>query len=238
MALNEILNDTVKYLEYLKEEGISVVEVDRSILTELGRSRSKEKRPVSAGTFDKLSSEIAACTKCELHSSRTNTVPGQGNSTPEIMFIGEAPGADEDLQGLAFVGRAGQLLTKMIQAMGYSREDVFIGNILKCRPPENRKPLPGEMETCMPYLKRQIEVLRPKVIIALGATAVQGLVATDISISKLRGTWLSFEGIRLMPTFHPAYLLRNPSAKKFVWEDLKEVLRFLGKEPPPVTSRS
>lgn len=238
MALNEILNDTVKYLEYLKEEGISVVEVDRAILTELGRSPSKGKSPVSAGTFDDLSAEIAACTKCELHSSRTNTVPGQGNTTPEIMFVGEAPGADEDLQGLAFVGRAGQLLTKMIQAMGYSREDVFIGNILKCRPPENRKPLPGEMETCRPYLKRQIEVLKPKVIIALGATAVQGLVANDISISKLRGTWLSFEGIRLMPTFHPAYLLRNPSAKKFVWEDLKEVLRFLGKEPTPVTSRS
>lgn len=155
------------------------------------------------------------------------------------MFIGEAPGADEDRQGLAFVGAAGQLLTKMIEAMGYTREQVFIGNILKCRPPDNRTPVPEEMATCLPYLKAQIALLKPKVIIALGATAVRGLTAISTGITKLRGTWLSFEGIDLMPTYHPAYLLyqRNLTAKKQVWEDLKAVLKHLGRKPPPVRKR-
>lgn len=175
---------------------------------------------------------IASCTKCSLHETRTRTVPGQGSINPEIMFVGEAPGYDEDRQGLAFVGAAGQLLTKMIQAMGYTREEVFIGNILKCRPPGNRIPTPDEMATCLPYLKKQIAILKPKVIIALGATAVRGLLDVSTGITKLRGTWLSFEGIDLMPTYHPAHLLRNPSAKKDVWEDLQAVLKHLGRKPP------
>ena len=153
------------------------------------------------------------------------------------MFVGEAPGEDEDLQGLAFVGRAGQLLTKMIQAMGYTREEVFIGNILKCRPPENRLPLPDEMETCLPYLRAQIAVLKPKVIVTLGATALRGLLKIDTSvtgITRLRGKWLSYEGVDLMPTLHPSYLLRTPSAKKDVWDDLKQVLHRIGRTPPPV----
>jgi uracil-DNA glycosylase family 4 len=179
-----------------------------------------------------IAGEVAECRKCPLHKTRTNTVPGQGTPRPELMFVGEAPGADEDEQGLAFVGRAGQLLTKMIQAMGFQREDVFIANILKCRPPDNRQPLPEEMETCLPYLKAQIRALRPKVIVALGATAVRGLVGLD-GITKLRGKWLLFEGIDLMPTYHPAYLLRNPPAKKDVWIDLQEVLKRLGRTPPP-----
>lgn len=183
--------------------------------------------------MERIACTIAGCRKCPLHRTRTQTVPGQGNPQPEIMFIGEAPGADEDEQGLAFVGRAGQLLTKMIQAMGLQREEVFIANILKCRPPDNRPPLPEEMETCIPFLKEQIRVLKPKVIVALGATAVRGLVGLD-GISKLRGKWLLFEGIDLMPTYHPAYLLRNPPAKKEVWMDLQEALRRIGRTAPPV----
>ena len=187
---------------------------------------------VKAG-LAKIAGEVAVCTRCALHSTRTNTVPGQGNPRPEIMFIGEAPGADEDKQGLAFVGRAGQLLTKMIEAMGFTREEVFIANIVKCRPPDNRPPTPEEMDTCIPYLKRQIAQLQPKVIVALGATSVQGLLGLT-GITKLRGRWHTYEGIDLMPTLHPAYLLRNPPAKKDVWADLQEVLKRLGRTPPPV----
>lgn len=182
----------------------------------------------------RITKVISGCKKCPLHKTRTNTVPGQGNcKRPDIMFIGEAPGADEDEQGLAFVGRAGQLLTKMIEAMGFSRDEVFIANIAKCRPPDNRPPTPEEMETCIPYLKQQIAAIQPNVIVALGATAVQGLI-NQTGISKLRGNWLEYEGIALMPTFHPAYLLRNPPAKKEVWADLQTVLKRLGRTPPPV----
>ncbi len=181
-----------------------------------------------------IAGEVAVCKGCRLAFTRTNTVPGQGNPRPEVMFIGEGPGEDEDLQGLAFVGRAGQLLTKMIEAMGFSRDDVFIGNIVKCRPPDNRKPEPDEMESCIPFLKRQIAVIKPKVIVALGATSVHGLVGIPegTTISKVRGNWLKYEGIDFMPTFHPSYLLRNPAAKKEVWEDLQEVLKRLGRTPP------
>ncbi|MCK5849835.1 MAG: uracil-DNA glycosylase [Kiritimatiellae bacterium] len=186
----------------------------------------------SAPNLKTIEKAIVSCKKCGLHETRTKVVPGQGSAHPEIMFIGEAPGADEDKQGQAFVGRAGKLLTKMIIAMGYSRDEVFIGNILKCRPPANRKPMPDEMDTCMPYLKQQITALQPKVIIALGATAVQGLLQTSTGISKLRGIWTTFEGIPFMPTYHPAYLLRNPSAKKDVWNDLKAALKHLGRKAP------
>jgi DNA polymerase len=181
-----------------------------------------------------VAGEVAQCTRCALHKTRTRTVPGQGRTHPEVMFVGEAPGQDEDRQGLAFVGRAGQLLTRMIEAMGYTREEVFIGNILKCRPPDNRKPLPEEMETCLPYLRRQIRLLQPKVIVALGATAVEGLLRLETGITKLRGRWFTFEGIPLMPTYHPAYLLRNPAAKRDVWADLQTVLKSLGRPIPPV----
>lgn len=186
-----------------------------------------------------IAARVRKCRSCDLHKNRKQAVPGQGNPAPEILFIGEAPGADEDEQGLAFVGAAGQLLTQMIVAMGYSRDQVFIANIAKCRPPDNRPPLPEEMAACMPYLKEQIRLLAPKVIVALGATAVKGLLNPDPAetISRLRGKWQTFEGIPLMPTFHPAYLLRNPSAKHDVWADLKEVLARLGRQPPPRPAR-
>lgn len=148
------------------------------------------------------------------------------------MFIGEGPGADEDRQGLAFVGKAGQLLTRIIEAMGFTREQVFIGNIVKCRPPGNRTPFPDEMAACLPFLEEQIQLLKPRVIVALGATAVRGLLGLEMGITRLRGKWLSYRGIDVMPTFHPAYLLRNPAGKKEVWEDMKAVLERLGREPP------
>ncbi|MBU4198385.1 MAG: uracil-DNA glycosylase [Verrucomicrobia bacterium] len=185
-----------------------------------------------------IASQIAVCTKCVLHKTRTKTVPGQGHSQPEILFVGEGPGADEDLQGLAFVGRAGQLLTRLIIRMGYRREDVFIANVVKCRPPDNRKPLPDEMEACLPFLKAQVAALKPKVIVTLGATALEGLIPAQgkIFITRLRGKWLTYENIPLMPTFHPSYLLRNPPAMWDVWNDMLEVLKLLGRTPPPKKS--
>ncbi|MGD9873844.1 MAG: uracil-DNA glycosylase family protein [Kiritimatiellia bacterium] len=196
------------------------------------RPATAVRAPASDAGLAAIEKEIAACTKCPLAPTRKNTVPGQGNPHPEIAFIGEGPGADEDAQGLAFVGRAGQLLTSIIAAMGLTREEVWIGNIVKCRPPGNRAPFPDEMEACMPYLKRQLAILKPKVIVCLGATAVKGLLGEQIGITKLRGNWRSFEGIDVMPTFHPAYLLRNASGKAPVWEDMKAVLAHLGKPVP------
>ena len=182
--------------------------------------------------LDAIAERIGHCRLCGLCETRNLTVPGQGSAHPEIMFIGEGPGADEDRQGLAFVGRAGQLLTKIILAMGYEREAVWIGNIVKCRPPNNRVPTPEEMKSCLPYLREQIALLQPKVIVCLGATAVKGLFETQTGITNLRGQWMTFEGIDAMPTYHPAYLLRNPPAKREVWADMQEVLRKLGRPVP------
>lgn len=183
-------------------------------------------------TLESIAAEIAACRACKLADTRTNTVAGEGCLNPDIMFVGEGPGADEDAQGRPFVGRSGQLLTKMILAMGYTREQVFIGNIVKCRPPGNRAPTPEEMAGCIPYLKRQIAVIRPKLIVCLGATAARGLVQETMPIGKARGSWREFEGIPVMLTFHPAYLLRDPRQKAPCWADLKAVLARLGKQPP------
>ena len=186
-------------------------------------------------TLDDIAAAIAQCRACALCDSRTRTVPGTGNRVaPEVMFVGEGPGEDEDARGEPFVGAAGQLLTKMIAAMGYEREEVFIANIVKCRPPKNRVPEPSEIEACMPWLERQIALIRPKCLVALGATAFKGLTGDmKASITKVRGVWHKHGDIPLMPSFHPAYLLRYAPAKKSAWEDLKKVLEFLGKSPPP-----
>jgi len=190
-----------------------------------------------AAAFAALRERALACVKCgHLASSRKNVVFGVGSIDAPLMFIGEAPGADEDEQGEPFVGKAGQLLTKIIQAMGLQRADVYIGNILKCRPDTpgqsagNRKPTTDEMATCIPYLHEQIDLIRPKVIVALGATAVEGLLGKTIGITKLRGTWKTYRGTPLMPTYHPAYLLRNQamSEKRKVWEDMLAVMEKLG----------
>lgn len=188
---------------------------------------------VRGKTLADIAAQIAGCTACPLHLSRKNTVPGEGNpDRPDIMFIGEGPGAEEDEQGRPFVGAAGQLLDKMIAGMGCRREEVFIANVVKCRPPGNRIPLQEEMRACVPYLKAQVALIRPKIIIALGNTAVQGLLEKKVAITCFRGTWCTYEGIDLMPTYHPAYLLRSPDRKGEAWADLKAVLARLGKEPP------
>ncbi|WP_438005849.1 uracil-DNA glycosylase family protein [Sorangium sp. So ce321] len=180
-----------------------------------------------------IAEEVRTCEKCPLHEGRTHTVFSRGSPLSEVVFVGEGPGAEEDMQGEPFVGPAGQLLDKMIAAMGYHRDDVYICNIVKCRPPKNRKPEPAEMAACSPYLTSQLALIKPKVIVALGATAVQGLIGTNEGITKLRGTWKLYKGsIPIMPTFHPAYLLRQPNAKRDVWSDLKEVMRHLGKSAP------
>jgi DNA polymerase len=180
------------------------------------------------GTMGDLKKEIASCRKCGLAKTRANVVFGEGDMKARLMFVGEAPGADEDEQGRPFVGRAGQLLTKIIEAMGLSREEVFIANILKCRPPENRNPLPEEIAVCRGYLERQIDAVKPDVICALGKFSAQTLLGTETPISKLRGKFYEYRGIKLMPTFHPAYILRNPPDKKYVWEDMQTIARELG----------
>jgi uracil-DNA glycosylase len=180
-----------------------------------------------------LASEVAGCTRCGLHAGRTQTVFARGEGTSGLCFVGEGPGFDEDAQGFPFVGKAGQLLDKMIAAMGLERDDVYVANIVKCRPPNNRKPELDEMAACMPYLAEQIELIDPQVIVALGATAVQGLLGTSEGITRMRGRWRLYKGrIAVMPTFHPAYLLRTPGAKREVWEDLQAVLRHMGRPIP------
>jgi uracil-DNA glycosylase len=172
-----------------------------------------------------------ACTRCKLHTlGRSQIVFGVGNPEAALMFVGEAPGADEDEQGVPFVGRAGQLLTKIIEAIDLRRDDVYIANVIKCRPPQNRNPEPDEVESCEPFLFQQIDAIRPKVIVALGKFGAQTLLKTQDPISRLRGRVFEFRGARLIPTFHPAYLLRNPPAKREVWEDMKLVRQLLGEQ--------
>ncbi|MGB3241644.1 MAG: uracil-DNA glycosylase [Candidatus Omnitrophota bacterium] len=184
-------------------------------------------------TLKEVDKEIAACQKCPLAQTRTNVVPGEGDPRADLMFIGEAPGGDEDRQGRPFVGRAGQLLTKIIESVGLKREDVFIGNILKCRPPGNRNPLPDEIAACNSFLLKQIDIIKPKVICALGKFAAQTLLDTETPISRLRGKFYDYHGTKLMPTYHPAYLLRNLQGKKDVWADMKKIAAELGLKIPP-----
>ena len=241
MTYQTLLSNLIDHVQSRVDDGETRADVTPETLKALSApfptlapSATAPSASSSGESLPAITGEVAQCTRCLLHKTRTKTVPGQGHPHPDVMFIGEAPGRDEDRQGLAFVGRAGQLLTKMIEAMGYTREDVFIGNILKCRPPNNRAPLPEEMETCLPYLRRQIRLLQPKVIVALGATSAKGLLDSQTGISKLRGNWYTFEDIPLMPTYHPAYLLRNPAAKRDVWDDLKAVLKKLDRPAPEV----
>jgi len=183
--------------------------------------------------LDVLAEIVRACTRCGLCKQRKQAVFARGTGSSGVCFVGEGPGADEDAQGLPFVGKAGQLLDRMIEAMGLGRDEVYVCNIVKCRPPDNRKPEPDEMAACMPYLNEQLELIAPRVIVALGATAVQGLLGTSEGIMRMRGKWKSYRGqIDVMPTFHPAYLLRTPAAKREVWDDLQEVLRRIGRSVP------
>ena len=181
-------------------------------------------------TLLQIRDDLGDCTRCKLHSTRHTIVFGDGSPSAQLVFVGEGPGADEDAQGLPFVGRAGKLLTQMIEAMGLQRRDVYICNVVKCRPPGNRQPEGDEVEACSPFLFRQLDSLKPKVIVCLGATAFQTLLQSNRSISHFRGQWLDFRGYKMLPTYHPAYLLRNPAAKADVWKDLQKVMAELGLE--------
>jgi len=192
---------------------------------------------VPEDSLERIRADLGDCTRCRLHRSRTKIVFGTGNPRAELVFVGEGPGHDEDQQGEPFVGRAGQLLTQMIEAMGLRRSDVYICNVVKCRPPENRTPERDEIATCAPFLQRQLAVIRPRVIVCLGAVAAQTLLGFHASISRIRGQWYDYRGARLLATYHPAYLLRNPSAKVEVWSDLKQVMAALGLKPPPPRPR-
>lgn len=191
---------------------------------------------IGEGTLLTIREDIGDCIRCKLHKGRTKIVFGDGHPQAKLLFIGEGPGRDEDLQGLPFVGRAGKLLTQMIEAMGLRRSDVYICNVVKCRPPDNRAPEKDEVAACSPFLFRQIDLVAPKVIVCLGSIAAQTILETTRGISQFRGQWLEFRGRKLMATYHPAYLLRNPAAKSEVWKDLQKVMAELGlevKRPKP-----
>ena len=214
---------TRQLLEAQAQHGNRVVEVDPHVLDRLAKVARPAGSEMLLKRTDSLKQAASQCVKCGLHETRTNVVFGEGDAAARLMFVGEAPGRDEDMQGRPFVGRAGQLLTRIIESIGLTREEVYIANILKCRPPKNRNPLPDEIACCLPYLTEQIELIRPRIICALGAFAAQTLIGTSEGITRLRGTFYDYHGVKLMPTFHPAACLRNPSTKKFVWEDMKRI---------------
>ncbi|MBI3088509.1 MAG: uracil-DNA glycosylase [Candidatus Omnitrophica bacterium] len=210
----------------LKVWGIRELPIPRPLAVSSGR----EIPSISEG-FRQLEQEVIACRRCPLYRTRTRHVFGEGSPDARLVFIGEAPGREEDLQGRPFVGAAGQLLTKMIEAMGLRREEVYICNVLKDRPPGNRTPELAEVDACLGFLERQLALIRPRVVCALGAVAARALLGPHVAITKVRGAVLDYQGIPLVPTFHPAYLLRNPDAKKVVWQDLKKVKRLLDESP-------
>jgi DNA polymerase len=231
--LLEIIEKVKVFLEREKERGIELVSVRHEtwndLETAVERAHLTEKRPDAARLLKEQSSIIAECTQCQLAGTRTNVVFGEGNPNAKLVFVGEAPGADEDAQGLPFVGRAGQLLTKIIEAIDLKRSDVYICNILKCRPPGNRTPSTIEIECCLPYLMKQLEAINPKIICALGNVAAQTLLNTKSPMNRIRGRFHTFGNTLLMPTYHPAALLRNPAYKRSVWEDVQVIQKELEK---------
>ena len=223
--------DVLQELALLRDLGYTHLDLTSSSASPATRGTPRDPedpRGTREETLDALRLETHDCQACKLAGTRTNVVFGVGNPNADLMFVGEAPGRDEDLQGEPFVGRAGQLLTDIIKAMKLSRDQVYIANVIKCRPPENRNPEPDEIEQCRPFLRRQIALIQPKVIVTLGKFGLQALTDRTYSISSVRGQWLDYNGIKLMPTYHPAYLLRTPSAKKDVWADMKKVMAELG----------
>ena len=247
------MNDTINngdqlkaHLEFYEELGVDGMRLDREWrmrpqVVEDAATQAVERVPSDppqhhevrifsspAEALTAIRADIGDCTRCKLHTlGRKQIVFGVGNPNADLMFVGEAPGADEDIQGEPFVGRAGQLLTKIIEAMGMKREDVYIANVIKCRPPGNRNPEPDEVEQCEQFMFRQVDTIKPKVIVALGKFAAQALLRTNDPITRLRGREYKYRGAVLMPTYHPAYLLRTPSAKREVWEDMKRVREIL-----------
>src|SRR6185436_8652442 len=232
--LTALIADTKKQLEHLRILGVEGIRPDvKHVDSPPPPSLFGDIAPVaqtltpSNETFEAIHCEIGPCTRCPLHEQRTNVVHTEGDRKARLMFVGEAPGADEDAQARPFVGRAGQLLTKIIEAIGLKREEVLIGNVNRCRPPGNRAPTAEEASTCKPYLLREIAIVQPQVIVVLGNTAMKNLLDTREGITRLRGTFQDYKGIKVMPTFHPAYLLRDPSKKRETWEDLKKVRDYL-----------
>ena len=239
--------DLAEHLRYYRDLGVEGVSRDAQWRSRESRSPSvpaagptsettpeASQRPIipltvvsAANRLIAIRQELGDCTRCKLHSGRTNLVFGVGNPEATLMFVGEGPGADEDEQGEPFVGRAGQLLTQIIKAMGFAREDVYIANVVKCRPPNNRNPEPDEIAQCSPFLQAQIATIQPKVIVALGKFAAQTLLGVETPISRLRGQFHELGDTVVMPTFHPSYLLRTPAAKREVWEDMKMVMQRL-----------
>ncbi len=239
----EIIGDLKSYLEYLKGLGIT----ELPLLGQKGENFNSSEASIGAGvihepspsygspdisqsdmvSLEKIQSELGNCQRCKLHRTRRTIVFGEGNRKARLMLIGEGPGYDEDIQGRPFVGKAGQLLTKILQSVDIKREEVYITNIIKCRPPQNRNPEPDEIESCRPFLFDQIRAIEPKVICALGTFSAQTLLKTDVKITALRGKAYAFSGIQLFPTYHPAYLLRNPEKKREVWEDMKQIVKAL-----------
>jgi uracil-DNA glycosylase len=216
-------------------ENSSLVDSQSNVVEQLSKESSDEpmKKTLNkkAKTLDELQNKVIGdCKRCKLCKGRNNVVFGDGNPHAELMFIGEGPGADEDEQGIPFVGRAGKLLSKIIESMGYTREEIYIANVVKCRPPKNRNPETDEIEQCMPFLMQQIALIKPKAVICLGKFAAQTVLDSKIPISKLRGDFREIDGVQIMPSFHPAYLLRNPAMKRLMWEDCKKVMTLLGKK--------
>jgi DNA polymerase len=235
-------NDLKEHLKFARDLGVAGVSRDPAWRRRAGEPRAveavalqsqSEPPPVtlyksSADALAAVRTDIGDCVRCKLHAQgRKQIVFGVGNPDADLMFVGEAPGADEDIQGIPFVGRAGQLLTKIIEAIDLKREDVYIANVIKCRPPGNRNPEQDEVETCEPFLFQQVDIIKPKVIVALGTFAARALLRTLDPISRLRGRVYDYRGAKLIPTFHPAYLLRNPASKRDVWEDMKVVRKLL-----------
>jgi DNA polymerase len=211
----EIIKDLKTYLEYLKEMGIED-------LPSFGKGPGEPSQS-EVLTLEEIKKELGDCKRCKLHRTRRTIVFGEGNKKAKLMIIGEGPGYDEDVQGRPFVGKAGQLLTKILQSISLQREEVYITNIVKCRPPQNRNPEPDEIQSCSPFLMKQIDVIRPKIICALGTFSAQTLLKTNTKITALRGRFYDMAGIKVLPTYHPAYLLRNPDKKREVWEDMKQI---------------
>jgi uracil-DNA glycosylase len=224
-----LLRAVSEHLRYQAELGLAGLDSEALRLARRQARAQGSGRANPAEALRAIRQDLGECTRCLLHRGRTNIVFGEGDPFARCLFVGEGPGVDEDAQGLPFVGKAGQLLTDIIvKGMRLARSEVYIANVVKCRPPENRDPEPLEQETCLPFLVRQIEAIEPKVIVALGRIAAGALVSPGMPIGRVRGVWHEFKGIAVMPTFHPSYLLHNPSAKREVWADIKQVMEKLG----------
>jgi DNA polymerase len=225
LSVHDLIEQIQHTLRFLADSGCRGFDLSDASLEKIKRWGQPRHSP--ADTLASISSDLGDCRRCRLHANRRTIVFGSGSMDARLVFVGEGPGQEEDLQGLPFVGPAGQLLTKIIGAMGLSRDDVYICNVVKCRPPRNRNPLPDEISTCQPFLDRQLAAIQPEMIVALGTFAAQTLLQTSQPISRLRGKLYKYREIPVTPTFHPAYLLRNPEKKRDVWDDMQKVMRAL-----------